>query len=360
MGIYKKSSGLIFDDRFDSGSIHSRYTLSPSDAVSIDNALGQVIMPHTESDTSIMFDVPEEQTVLMEVTADYVPTELLDEGGIIIWQDGYHRLEFLESKDTTIREYSRWRALKKANKWTFYAHRGSGWEIFDTAPMVAEKMGVILKNREQTNFDTLNLDRMVVCKSDKITIGNLPTGYSVYLCDPDGNSVASAVVEPNWTGCEIELPLMPYNGIIRVYDTQGTLLSSLGAFDIYGGDIYLFGTELKVIWNGKELNKETDTYLGTMYENHILVQMLLQNPSKEKPANTISLGILKYMETFGYEWADICHDDGADTPTEEFSKLLDMGSLPPLGERKFWMKVERMEDRFQIKPLHFILDINHT
>jgi hypothetical protein len=360
LGIYKKWDGLIFDDKFDGGNIHSRYTLSPSETITLDNTLGQLVMPHTESDTSVMFDVPAEQNLLMEVTADYIPTELLDEGGIIVWQDGYHRLEFLESKDTTVQEYSRWRALKKGNKWTFFANRGNGWEIFDTAPMVAEKIGVILKNRMAENFDSLKLDRVVVCKSDKFTVGNLPMGYSVYLCDPDGNATASATVEPNWTGCEIELPSMPYNGIIRVYDAHGTLLSSLGAFDIYGGDVYLFGTELKVLWQGKELNKEKDTYVGTMYDNQILVQMVLNNPSEEKPANTIALGILKYLEEFGYEWADLCHDDGLDTPVGDFSKILDMGSLEPLESRKFWMKVEKLEDRFGIKPLHFILDINHT
>ncbi|ALA07175.1 putative cell adhesion protein [Brevibacillus phage SecTim467] len=360
MGIYKKWSGAIFDDRFDSGSIHSRYTLSPSDSVTLDSTLGQLVIPHNEGDTSVMFDVPEEPTLLMEVTADYVPTELMDEGGIIIWQDGYHRLEFLESKDTTVREYSRWRALKKGNKWTFFANRGSGWEVFDTAPMVAEKMGVILRNKHKDGFDTLNVDRIVVCKSDKFTVGNLPAGYTVYLCNPEGNTISTAVVEPNWTGCEIALPSVPYNGIIRVYDVDGNLLSSLGAFDIYGGDVFLFGTELEVHWNGKELNKEKETYLGTMYDGQILVQMVLENPSKEKPASTITLGILKYLEKFGYEWTDICQDDGNDRPTGDFSKLLDMGHLGPSGSKKFWMKVEKTGGHFQIEPLHFILDISHT
>ncbi|MFF2912390.1 cell adhesion protein [Paenibacillus sp. NPDC057934] len=360
LGIYKKWDGLIFDDKFNSGNIHSRYTLSPSESIVIDETLGQVVIPHTESDTSLMFDIPEEQTVLMEVTADYIPTELLDEGGIIIWQDGYHRLEFLESKDTTVQEYSRWRAMKKGNKWSFFANRGNGWEIFDTAPLMAEKMGVVLKNRMDDGFQNINLERIVVCKSNKFTVGNLPMGYSVFLCDPDGNSIASAKVEPNWTGCEIELPLMPYNGIIRVYDTHGNLLSSLGSFDIYGGDVYLFGTDMQVVWNGKELNKEKDTYLGTMYDNQILVQMSLVNPSEEKPAFNITLGILKYMETFGYEWADICHDDGNNMPTGDFSKLLEMGDLDSLESKKFWMKVERTGNKLDIKPLHFILDINHT
>lgn len=361
MGIYKKSSGLLFDDKFDSGSIHSRYTLSPSNACVLDTTLRQLVMYHTDGDTSVLFDVPsDEQTLLLEVTADYIPTEQMDEGGIIIWQDAYRKLEFLESRDTTTQEYRRWRALKNGNRWTFYADRGNGWELFDSAVLVAEKMGVILKNPDSSDFIPLKIDRIVLCRGNKITVGNLPSGYSVYLCDSNGNSIASATVEPNWTGVEIELPTMPYYGIIRVYDENGTLLSSLGAFDIYGGDVFLFGTELKVFWKGKELNVDKDTYLGTMYDDQILVQMELFNPSPQKPANTITLGILQYLNYYGYTWVDLCHDDGADNPVGDFAKLIDMGSLQPLESRKFWMKVQRLEEHFDIKPMHFILDINHT
>lgn len=361
MGIYRKSSGLLFDDKFDSGNIHSRYTLSPSNACVLDTTLGQLVMSHTDGDTSVLFDVPSnEQTLMLEVTADYVPAEQMDEGGILIWQDGYRKLEFLESRDTTTQEYSRWRALKKGNRWTFYADRGNGWELFDSAVLVAEKMGVILKNPDSNGFVPLKIDRIVLCRGSKITVGNLPSGYSVYLCDTSGNSVASATVEPNWTGVEIELPTIPYYGIIRVYDEQGTLLSSLGAFDIYGGDVFLFGTELKVFWKGKELNVDKDTYLGTMYDDQILVQMELFNPSPQKPANTITLGILQYLDYYGYTWVDLCHDDGADNPVGDFAKLIDMGRLEPLESRKFWMKVQRLEEHFDIKPMHFILDINHT
>lgn len=360
MGIYKKWSGLIFDDKFDGGSIHSRYGLSPTNSCTLDTGLNQLVMSHTDLETMVLFDVPtDEPTLMFEVTADYVPTASGDEGGILIWKDGYHRLEFLESKDTTVNEYSRWRAYKNGNKWTFYANRGYGWELFDSAPLVAEKMGVVLKNPQATDYVDLKLDRLVLCKSSKVIVGNLPQGFTVYLCDPSGNMVNSATVEPNWTGVELELPSLPYNGIIRVYDENGILLSSLGAFDIYGGDVYLYGTDLRVLWNGVELSLTGDTYLGTMYDNAIVVQMELYNPSNNKTATNISMGILKYLEEFGYEWADLCHDDGTDNPDGVYSQVLDMGDLAPLATKKFWMKVERKAEHFGFKPLHFILDITH-
>lgn len=360
MGIYKKWSGLIFDDGFTGGRIDSRYSLSPGDAPALDTSLGQLIIPHTESETMVLINVPEnERTLMFEVTADYIPTEVGDEGGIIVWQDGYHRLEFLESRDSTVREYSRWRVEKKGNTWTFYANRGLGWELFDSANLAAGKMGVVLKNHIAPNFETLNLDRMVLCRSSKITLGNMPEGYTVFLCDPNGDTVASATVEPLWTGVELELPSLPYNGILRVYDNKGVLLSSLGTFDIYGGDLFVYGTDLRVLWKGVELSVTGETYLGTMYDNAIEVQMELCNPSTTKTARNISMGIIKYMEEFGYEWADICHDDGAEAPVRDYTQRLDMGALTPLEKSKFWMKVERKSEHLGIKPIHFLLDITH-
>ncbi|MFF2889464.1 cell adhesion protein [Paenibacillus sp. NPDC057967] len=350
----------MFDDGFDNGGVHSRYTLSPTNTGYLDTSSGQFILNHTEDDNLMLFDIPDNEfNLLLEVTADYIPTEYGDEGGIVVWKDGESRIEFLESMDTAIREYSKWRALRKGNRWTFYADRGSGWELFDTDSLVASKLGVVLKNKDVSSYVPMKVDRMVLCKSDKLTVGNLPEGFTVYLCDPGGDSVASATVEKNWTGVEITVPTMPYNGILRVYDTNGNLVSSLGAFDIYGGDSFLYGSELQVHWKGKELNVTGDTYLGTMYDNAILVQMELVNPSNTKPAFQVKIGILQYLDMFGYEWVELCEDDGADAPLMNFSPFLELPEVPPASHLKFWMKVEKKNDHFGIKPIHFILDINH-
>ncbi len=361
LGVYKKTSGLIFDDGFDSGSIHSRYSFSPANTGCLDKDSGHIVLNHAEEDNLMLFDIPDSQyNLLLEVTADYVPTEYGDEGGIVVWKDGESRIEFLESMDTAAREYSKWRALREGNRWTFYADRGAGWELFDTDSLVASRIGVVLKGKPVNGYDPMRIDRIVLCRSDKITIGNLPEGFSVYLCNDDGASVASATVEKNWTGVDIKIPSAPYNGILKVYDRQGNLVSSLEAFDIYGGDSFLYGTELKVHWKGKELSVTGETYLGTMYDNKLLVQMEVFNPSTTKPARQVKLGILQYLDCFGYEWVDLCGDDGTDAPLLAFSPMLELPEVAPLESRKFWMKVERKSEHFGIKPMDFILDINHV
>lgn len=83
MGIYKKWSGLIFDDAFNLGEIHSRFQLSPAKSCILDTNLHQLIMCHTELETMLLVDIPDEEPALMlEVTADYVPKVLGDEGGL--------------------------------------------------------------------------------------------------------------------------------------------------------------------------------------------------------------------------------------------------------------------------------------
>ncbi|CCF14391.1 hypothetical protein BLGI_2317 [Brevibacillus laterosporus GI-9] len=359
LGIYKKSSGLIFDDTFRSEGIHSRYEISPSNSCYLDEGVGRLTIPHTAIETSILFDIPkEENTLLIEVTADYVPTESGDQGGILVWQDGCHRLEFLESPDTTTKEFSKWRALKKGNRWTFYADKGNGWELFDSEILVAEKLGIVLKNAHAAKYVPMDVNRLVLCKSGNITIGNLPADYTVYLCDPDGNSIASAKVESGWTGVEIGLPSIPYRGTIKVFDSDGNLLSSLEDFDIYGGDSFLYGSDLRVLWKGTELNVKGETYLGTMYDDQILVQLELLNPSEEVPADDCTLGILQYKDKFGYQWVDLCNDDDG-SPTLDFKIKLNMGRLDPLRSKKFWMKVGRKSEHFDIKPMNFLLDVTH-
>ncbi|MBD8498880.1 cell adhesion protein [Paenibacillus sp. CAU 1523] len=360
LGIYKKWSGLLFDDTFDSVGIDPRYQISPANACKLDTSIHQLHMAHTSIETMVLFDIPAgEANLVCEVSADYIPTELGDEGGIVVWQDGYHRLEFLESKDTTTVEYSKWRVQKKDNQWTFYADRGYGWELFDTAPLAAAKLGAILKNPQVNGFVDLKLDRVVLCRSSQVTLGNLPADYTAYLCDANGHMIASATVLPGWTGVEFDLPTLAYHGQLKVYDNHGALLSTLDVSTMYGGDVYLYGTDLRVLWSGTELNLTGQTNLGTMYDNVIQVQMELHNPSANKAARDISMGILKYRDEFGYEWADICHDDGTDKPNGNYTQKLTMGSLDPLGKKKFWMKVERKSSHFGIKPLHFMLDIDH-
>jgi len=397
MGLYRKQSGLIFDDTF--AELNARWQLSPSSAVYLDvqypnsptpvdvtpatptpsdptpqeptpatptpvtpamptPVVSQLVLAHSDQDTMVLFDLPQnEHELLLQVTADYVPTKAGDEGGIIIWKDGYFKLEFLESLDTTTREYSQWRAHKIGTRWEFSADRGSGYELFDSAFLDATKAGVILKNPYEDGYEPLRLDRVILCRGTKVSVGNLGPGYTVYLCDENGYEVRSLVVPPEHSGVEFELPTIPFTGMIRVFDVGNVFLSSIGPTVMYGGDIFLLGTDLEVWWNGKELSVDGSTYLGTMYDNQILVQMEVRNPTTATYAKDIKVSVLQYLNEFGYEWVDVAPDVGG--VPGEFADQINIGDLAPQEVKYIWVKVTRLEPRFQLDPADFVLDITH-
>ncbi|WP_241254544.1 cell adhesion protein [Brevibacillus sp. SYP-B805] len=293
----------------------------------------------------------------MQVTADYIPAKAGDEGGIIVWKDGYFKLEFLESLDTTTKEYSQWRAHKIGSRWEFSADRGSGYELFDAAFLDATKAGIILKNPYEDGYEPLRLDRVILCRGKKVSVGNLGPGYTVYLCDENGYEVKSLVVPPEHSGVEFELPTIPFTGMIRVFGVGNAFLSSIGPTVMYGGDVFVLGTDLEVWWNGKELRIDSSTYLGTMYDNQILVQMEVRNPTTATYAQDIKVSVMQYLNEFGYEWVDVAPDVGG--LPGEFADTINIGDLAPQEGKYIWVKVTRLEPIFQLDPADFILDITH-
>jgi hypothetical protein len=355
VGLYKTVSGFIFDDFFASFD-YSRWTPSPSTAITYTE--GNLALHHSDIETTVLFDLPTaERSLLIEVTADYIPTLEGDEGGIVVMATSEDRLEFVESLHTTTAEYSRWRAKKHNDTWSFYADRGYGWEMFDYTTFIASKAGIILKNNDPSFID-LNLRRILFCKGDTVKVGNLATGYTAYLCDTEGYTVAESTVQPGYTGVDLTLPTIPYDGILKVFDVDGEQLAEFPTSNIYGGDVFLFGTDLEVWWNGEELATDTPTWLGAMYNGVIEVKMELKNPTTNTWADQISLGIKQYMDKFGYQWADVALD--IDGEAGEYSDRIELGALAPDESKFFWVKVVRDGNYFGIEPTFFNLDINHV
>lgn len=102
VSIYRLESGLIFDDKFEL--IDSRWELSPPSYFS--QSEQGLVISHSENDTMMLFDIPNYDTLLFEVTSDYTPEETCDEGGIVIWKDASYKLEFLETKGDTTENFS--------------------------------------------------------------------------------------------------------------------------------------------------------------------------------------------------------------------------------------------------------------
>lgn len=373
MSIYRVQSGLIFDDNFET--FDSRWVVSPSDSCYFNESDKTLTLNHNNTDrsTNALFPIPQdEDELLIQVHSDYTPKYLGDEGGIVIWKNALEKVEFLESEDTSqIGEYNKWRAVKRQNLWTFFAEKGNAWELFDSTVCVNPTMaGVVLKGVPRTGYVPLIVDRVVLCRGTSISVGNLSSHSKVELVDVDGSVVKQQDVPDGFSGIEIELPSIPFRGKLKVYEAADNDNHSLvdeqdKLVDMYGGDVFLKGTDLKVIWKGKELNEVSPTNLGSMKDDEIEQQMTVLNDSTENIAENVEISIAVYDEEFGWEWCSLAEDDGGVPGQYENNKIV-LGTLSAGESKNFWVKVSKQplpnDNGFKqrMRPTHFFLEIRNN
>ena len=356
MRIYKRSSGLIFDDTM--GVPHDRWTFIPHSSGSYTSRPGYLRMLHsTIQDRFALFDLPPGDCVI-DIFADYFPVDPTDRAGLVLWQDSVTRAELLESADLTmIGDFVKWRAIKIGDSWNLYAKRTDTWYFIDTVQIPAVKAGIVVKKGEGPDLVPLDCDRVVVCCSRYLQVGNILPGYTVTLYSPLEVPIASKVVEPTFSGVEIELPALAYEGIIKIHDTESDLVGEMQEV-FYGGDLYYHGTYLQVLDTGVELLRSDHNNLGVMRNGIIQKKLQLYNPSDSLISEHIELSIIQYNAKFGYQWASVAPDIyGSSGPPID---KLNIPSLGPGVTIDFWLQVEQGEDYMGIAPLYFILDIIHN
>lgn len=372
LSIHRVQSGLIFDDNFDT--LNTRWVVSPSDSYVYDDVGKKLILNHNPTDrsTNALFSLPQdEDELLLQVHADYTPTRLGDEGGIVIWKNALEKVEFLESEDSTqAGTYSVWRAVKRQNLWTFYAERNNAWELFDSTICVDATMaGVVLKGVPRAGYVPLVIDRVILCRGAHISVGNINSLYKVELIDDNMQVVSEHIVPEGYSGIDIELPSIPFRGKLRIYDRDDSgnyvLVDEQKEYaDMYGGDIFLRGTDLKVIWKGQELSEITPTHLGALKNDEIEQKMTVVNPTTGNVAENVTIRIAAYSQEFGWEWCDLANDEGG-VPSEYQDTTIYLGTLFAGESKDFWVKVTRQplaepeKLKQQMRPTHFYLEVSN-
>ncbi|WLR50021.1 hypothetical protein LC040_12080 [Bacillus tianshenii] len=349
MRMYRRETGLIVNDQFDI--LDSRWNIS-GQANATENPGYLRLMP-SAGDTLALFNLPV-QDIALEFWADFVPVESVDRAGLIVWKDSETKIELLETLLTSGKSYDKYRAVRMGLVWDFYGVTGDTVEYIDSAELEAGKAGVILKSGSTIPFD---VDRMVLCKGDKLYITNVLPGWNVELYDDSNSLVSSKLVEQSTTYVLFEIPRLALSGRIDVKDETNTLIGSIDS-EFYGGDVYEYGTYLIVEQNGAELAPDTETDIGYMQNGKLEVQMTLKNPSNVMTAQNIELMVQQYDSKFGYQWADISSDVGGVPGT--YSDTLAITSLVPGGEQMFWLKVEKGAPQYTgLEPLQFEIFIDH-
>lgn len=350
VSLYKKQSGKIFVDDFDS--INPEWIISPSDSFSIAARKGFIRLNHTaDKDVMLLINKPEGD-IAIQVIADYTPDVEGDKGGLIIYQNADNKIEFLESHSiNSSKEHREWLATSTGEQWDFYSKVDATFDYADSDKLEATKIGVVLKKGVADPYKPLDIDRIIITSGHKLKLRQLFPNNRVILKDENGTTLSINQVGKLNTGIDINLPSLEFQGTIEVCDEQNSLIAEKKAL-FYGGDIYNMGSPLKIIMDSKELNDTDPTNLGNMIEEKRIIKMMVQNENSVAVHN-LKISIEQYMERVGYTWADISLDKS------NWADQIAIGTLGANSYSEFWVLVTKDLNYIGFEPILFNIKLQH-
>ncbi|WP_242289976.1 hypothetical protein [Bacillus cereus group sp. BfR-BA-01319] len=351
VSLYEKESGKIFVDDFDS--VNPKWLMSPSN--SFNNAVkkGFLRMNHSaDKDVMLLIDKPQDKFAI-QVIADYAPTKEGDEGGLLIYQNEKNKVEFLESyAANSYQSNKEWMAICKEDQWDFYTKTDTFFDYADNDSLAAKRIGVVLKRGTAEGFVPLDVNKIIMTRSNMLRLRQLYENYKVVLKDTADNTLSTNIVAAAHTGIDILLPSLEFEGIIEIYDEENELLAKKQA-TFYGGDMYCMGSSLQIKMNSEELNTTDPTNLGYMVNNERIVKMTIVNDNIGAATN-IKLSIEQYMEKVGYTWALISLDG------TNYSNEIQIDSVAAQDTRGFWVKVVKDTNFLAFEPVYFNIHLKHN
>ncbi|WP_457758500.1 protein containing cell adhesion domain protein [Bacillus pacificus] len=350
VSLYEKESGKVFVDDFDS--INPKWLMSPFTAFNNVAKTGFLRMNHSaDKDVLLLIDKPQ-GNVAIQVIADYTPTKEGDKGGLLIYKNEANNIEFLESmKVSDSPDPKEWMAVCKENQWDFYNKTDITFDYVRSEQLDAHKIGVVLKKGNTEGFTPLDINKIIITTSNLLRLRQLYEKYKVVLKDATENVISTSFVESANTGIDIALPSLEFEGIVEIYDEDGTLVAKRQT-TFFGGDMYCMGSSLHISMDTKELDETDPTHLGYMTETERLVKMTLTNDNVG-PVSNVKVAIQQYMEKFGYTWAHLSLD-GSHYTNELAIETLNAGS-----SKDFWVKIIKDVNYMAFEPIYFNIHLSH-
>lgn len=350
VSLYEKESGKVFVDDFDS--INPKWLMSPF------TAFNNVVKPEflrmnhsADKDVLLLIDKPQ-GNVAIQVIADYTPTKEGDKGGLLIYKNAANNIEFLESmKASDSPDTKEWMAVCKENQWDFYNKTDITFDYVRSEQLEAHKIGVVLKKGNAEGFTPLDINKIIITTSNLLRLRQLYEKYKVVLKDAAENVISTSFVEAANTGIDIPLPSLEFEGIVEIYDEDGTLVAKRQT-TFFGGDMYCMGSSLHISMDTKELDETDPTHLGYMTESERLVKMTLTNDNVG-PVSNVKVAIQQYMEKFGYTWAHLSLDGS------HYTNELTIETLNPGSSKDFWVKIIKDVNYMAFEPIYFNIHLSH-
>lgn len=327
MKIYKRESGLLVDDAFQS---LDDWAVSDSNSVTLNDGLNMV---HNENkDVRVMRDIPQGSGVFY-FSIDYTPTLEGDEAGVILHRNNNESVELLEYKNGGQGELTDVRITKNGNEYTFEMLRNGEWEFVDSIEHPFTKVGLITK-KGAPNFESLIATRFLALTSRYLTVMNLLEGFRVELGGESVTATSDGQIQ-------LDIPNGEYTGTLKIYDELNTLISeSTGTF--YGGDQWNLGSFLILKKDGVELSHFDPTNLGRIVNNHLEVQLEVFNPAAIAALN-LKLQVRQYTTHanghVGWEWVDLALDNNG--VPGAYDKEITFDTVNADSSVFFWVRIDK-------------------
>ncbi|MCU5131344.1 hypothetical protein OCA18_23160 [Bacillus cereus] len=351
VSLYEKESGKIFVDNFDF--VNPKWLMSLSSAFNNAIKKGFLRMNHSaDKDVMLLIDKPQGNFAI-QIIADYAPTKDGDEGGLLLYQNEKNKVEFLESyAANSSQSHKEWMAICKEDQWDFYTKTDTFFDYANNDSLSAERIGVVLKRGTAEGFVPLDINKIIMTKSNILRLRQLYENYKIVLKDTADNILFTNIVAAAHTGIDILLPSLEFEGIVEIYDEENELLAKKQS-TFYGGDMYCMGSSLQIKMNSEELNTTDPTNLGYMVNNERIVKMTIVNDNIGAATN-IKLSIQQYMEKVGYTWALISLDG------TNYLNEIQIDSIAAQSTRDFWVKVVKDTNSLAFEPIYFNVHLKHN
>ncbi|KAB2364163.1 hypothetical protein F8517_25920 [Bacillus thuringiensis] len=351
VSLYEKESGKIFVDNFDF--VNPKWLMSLSSAFNNAIKKGFLRMNHSaDKDVMLLIDKPQGNFAI-QIIADYAPTKDGDEGGLLLYQNEKNKVEFLESyAANSSQSHKEWMAICKEDQWDFYTKTDTFFDYANNDSLSAERIGVVLKRGTAEGFVPLDINKIIMTKSNILRLRQLYENYKIVLKDTADNILFTNIVAAAHTGIDILLPSLEFEGIVEIYDEENELLAKKQS-TFYGGDMYCMGSSLQIKMNSEELNTTDPTNLGYMVNNERIVKMTIVN-NNIGAATNIKLSIQQYMEKVGYTWALISLDG------TNYLNEIQIDSIAAQSTRDFWVKVVKDTNSLAFEPIYFNVHLKHN
>lgn len=359
--ITRISSGKIFVDEFESSQLNDKWTVLPNDPLryNLTEVPGHLVIYH--GDTDIMFLVDEPENYVLDVKNDYIPSNSVNQAGVIIYKSAEDNIEVLEYFDVEQNEkyvYKYIRVVKYNNVYTIYGKNSEQepWEVFGSIEFEgAGKVGLIVKGPLEGSSSQFLVDYFRLYRSNEIHVVNVPQGYKIVIKNAQEQVIGAKTVQSPYNGVSIKVDaLFPVLGYIEVYNENNELVTRSTQFDLCGGDVFYYGAVLQVLVDGHDLFLDGEYFMGYYINNEINFQIEIRNPFDNNFDN-VTISAQQYGNNRGWEFVNFSM-----TQDGPFVPVLNIGTVPAHSSVFLYGKIIRDPDvlGLEIDPFRFYLKVS--